>query len=462
MSGRTLAWGRHTKSDDAVVTEALRQAGLIGAFGNKGIFGNILDRLLFEAHGYEHILGSASQVASDFATMTWDQAQQRFENKAGAEVIVSNYQRVAVMGMDTLTDNIVIDNITGLEIFHIGNTPGQTGDNPKFQLGDSGGGVPYKIKLGPNTKDCKLDLLTDKPFRELSHTLTLNQKRYVANQGLNNYIKVNGVEIYNPSQTGEIIQLDALPANPYLLRMDGRKLHWSADASNVSLAWFRDLNIFLDGLIFNGTALQETQSRFSNPASIDLWLFQVNQVYRFLTDLGESILPFPPDTRIHERTSPTSDLNLIANFSLNSDIVTFVDFLGSGYEGDSKNYMRILSNLTPAPDISTILLVDINTATHTAKMIDALTETPYLSPGNATNEVVDVNNSGAAAGSEDEDRFQTHNHGTPGSTNLSATATGVRYGNSGNVVNSATIPTPARIHDQTQPRSTAVRFYYRP
>lgn len=448
---RTLAHGRFTKDDPG---EAFRRSGLITALGNKGIFGNHMDQLLFEAHGYEHLLGSVSQVASDFATITWDQAQQRFEDKSGSEVVLSHYERIAVIGMDTLTDNIELDNLTGLEIFHIGNTPGQSGDNPKFQLGDAGGGEPFKIKLGPNTKDCKLDLLTDKPFEELLRTLTVDQKRYVANQGRGNHIRVNGRQIYNPSRTGEIVQFDALPTNPYLVRMDGGMNHWTADASNINLAWFRDLNIFLDGLRSDGTILQETNSRFTNLATIAAtpWFFQVNSVYRFLTDLSDA------DTRIHDRDSPTTpDLELVANFVLNSDVVTFVDFLGSGYEGDSKNYMRIFGSAVIPSD--TVLLVDINTTTHTARMIDALTGDPALATGNATNEIVFINNSGAAAGSKDEDAFETHVHGTPGSTSLSAANAGVRYGSAGLAVDTTIIT--GRTHDQTQPRSTAVRFYYR-
>lgn len=480
VSGRTLPHGRHTAQDPG---EAFRKTGLIAALGNKGLFGDYLDQLLFEGHGVEHVLGSAVQVASDYATITWDQAQQRFENKAGAEVVPGDYQRIMVMGMDTLTDNIVIDNITGLEIFHVGNTPGQTGDNPKFQLGDSGGGVPYKIKLGPNTRDCKLDLLTDKPFRELSHTLSLDQKRYVANQGLNNYIKVNGVEIYNPSHTGEIIQLDSLPANPYLARMDGVKNHWMADASNVNLAWFRDLNIFLNGLRFDGTVFQETQSRFTNAAIIAAtpWLFQVNQVYRFLTDLAGT----PFDTRINERLSPTVAIELAASFTISSDTVTF---LTPFFEGNAKNYMRIIASVLPSGLTDTVLLVDINTATHTAKMIDALTGAPVLATGTVGFEVVFISNSGAAAGSYDEDALQNITGtldmrsaaGNPIFKDIGASSGALNF-----VIDGGTDTDPAlsstgvavqddrldfnasdsldaKIHDQTQPQSTAVRFYYRP
>jgi len=475
--GRTLAHGRHSKEDPG---EAFRQNGLIDALGNEGVFGNHLDQLLFEAHGYEHILGSASQLAADFATITWDQAQQRFEDKAGAEVVLADYERVAVIGMDTLTDNLVLDNLTGLEIFHIGNTPSQTGDNPKFQLGDAGGGEPYKIKLGPSTQDCKLDLLTDKPFRELLRTLTLDQKRYIANQGLNNHIRVNGEEIYNPSQTGEIIQLDALPANPYLVRMDGADNPWAADVSVNNSAWFRNLNIFLDGLRSNGTILEETNSRFTNPATIAAtpWLFQVNVAYRFLTDLSEL------DTRTFARDSPTADLSLVADFTLNSDIVTFVEFEGK-YEGDAKNYMRIYGPAEiPLVNVATVLLVDINTTAHTAKMIDALTGNPVLATGNATSEFVIVNNSGAAAGSQDEDAFQDitgefdiRPSGTPiishpagafsftlgGGTGTSQPITAAGAAVAEDLIEfTASDDINTRIHDQTQPKSTSVRFYYKP
>lgn len=480
--GRTLAPGRFSKQDPG---EAFRRNGLIVALENKGIFGDYLDQLLFEAHGYEHILGSVSQVASDFATMTWDQVQQRFEDKAGAEVALSHYERIAVIGMDTLTDNIVLDNLTGLEMWHIGNTPGQTGDNPKFQLGNAGGGEPFKIKLGPNTKDCKLDLLTDKPFEELLNTLTLDQKRYIANQGLNNNIRVNGQQIYNPSHTGEIIQLNALPTNPYLVRMNGGINHWMADASNVNLAWFRDLNIFLNGLISDGTTLQETQSRFTSLATIGStpWLFQVNIANRFFTDLAG---PPDGDTRIHQRSSSIGGgENKTGTFVNTSNIVTFSSI------GNIKNEMRIRGasgrGIPDETDDGTTILRNINTAARTAEMYDALTDAPvFATSGGPT--LVNMNNSGAVGGSHDEDAFQNiigsfDIREVQGSSNITLNETGAFSKlNAGgeNTISGVSIGPPneltdlitfdasdstaeggAKTHDQTQPKSSGVYYYYK-
>lgn len=479
--GRTLAHGRLSKEEPG---EAFRQNGLIAALGNKGIFGNHLDQLLFEAHGYEHILGSTSQVASDFATMTWDQAQQRFEDKSGAEVVLSHYERIAGMGMDTLTDNIVLDNLTGLEIFHIGNTPGQTGDNPKFQLGNKGGGEPYKIKLGPNTKDCKLDLLTDKPFEELPQTLTPDQKRYIANQGRNNHIRVNGQDIYNPSHTGEIVQFDALPANPYLVRMNGGMNHWIADASNVNLAWFRDLNIFLDGLRSDGTVLQETQSRFTEPATIaaNPWLFQVNMSNRFLTDLTSD--PPDGDTRIHDRTDPFETLIQGQVDTFGNNIVRFQVSFPLAY---IKNNMRIQQpGIIPGESSATTIIRNYNSTTREAEMFDALTGDPVI-VGNFSF-IADLDNSGAVGGSHDEDAFQNitgefHSRRAELNSSIISSISGafsvsVNAGGSqqqldrlATVSNAdiiqfdasdSTAEGGARTHNQTQPRSTVVRFYYRP
>lgn len=474
---RRLPWGRHTKASDAVVTEALRQAGIIGSFGNKGIFGDILDKLFFEAHGYEHLLGSSAQLTADYATMTWDESNQRFENKAGAEVVVDHYERVAVMGMDTLlVDNLVIDNITGLEMFHIGNTPGQTGDNPKFQLGDAGSGAPYKIKLGPNTKDCKLDLLTDKPFNELSRTLNLDEKRYIANQGRGNYIRVNGVEIYNPSTCGEIITLDATPTNPYLVRMDGQAKHWMADASNVNLAWFRDLNVALGGLASNGTNMLETQNRFTFESIIENfpWLFQVNSANRFFTDLSTE------DARLHRRKSPTPNLgDTLAEFTLGDDVVNFPL---SPYTDRIRNGMRIIGGLAlPDSDTTTVLLVDIDTTAHTAKMINGVTGDQVFALATTFGGI--FNNSGAASGSYDDD-FIKHISGTVsmriGDSSIVNFPTGIfsvasligpadhqGFNASGlsildDRLTFNTLNVSGLSAAQTQPKSTAVLRFYRP
>lgn len=476
--GRTLAHGRLSKEDPG---EAFRQNGLINALGNKGIFGNHMDQLLFEAHGYEHILGSAVQVGSDFATMTWDQNDQRFEDKSGAAVPLSHYERIAVIGMDMLTDNIKLDNLTGLEIFHIGNTPGQTGDNPKFQLGNKGGGEPFKIKLGPNTKDCKLDLLTDKPFEELElSNLTQIQKQYIANQGRGNLIKVNGEELYNPSQAGQIVKFDTIPVNPYFLRMNGVDWPWSAHVNVNNRAWFRDLNVRLNGLRWNGSTFVETQSRFTSPVTIfaEPWLFEVRQANRFFTDLSDD------DTRIHERADPIGiGIVIIGNFINTSNIVTFAGI------GNIKNEMRISgASGRGIPDGSngTTILRNVNTATGTAEMYDALTDAAVfaISGGPA---LVAIDNSGAVGGSHDDDYFQnitgeffirraeldsgiitapdgaitqTTNVGSS-QQQLDRLATMTNADRINFDASNSEAEGGARTHDQTQPRSSGVYYYYK-
>ena len=105
---RKLAFGRFTKIEPG---ETIRKNGINASYGNNAPPGAHFDQLLFEAAGYEHILGSATQVSGDFATITYDQVQQRFEDKTGAEVVLEDWDRVAIIGMDTLTANMVIDNI---------------------------------------------------------------------------------------------------------------------------------------------------------------------------------------------------------------------------------------------------------------------------------------------------------------------------------------------------------------
>lgn len=481
---RTLPWGRFTKSGDAELTEALRQAGTIGAFGNKGVFGNILDRLFFEAHGVEHVLGSAAQVAADYAMITWNQAAQRFEDKAGGEVVLQDYDRVAVIGMDTLTDDLFIDDVIGLEIFHVGNTPGQSGDNPKFKLGDKGGGEPYKIWLGSNTKDCKLDLMTDVDFRSLlnftySSTSTDTLKaRFIANQGINNYIRVNGKEIYNPSRAGEIILVDTLPDNPYLIAMNGQVLPWAVDGIIAAEAWFRDLNVYLGGYRSNGTSFDETQGRFTLPALIAAapYLFQVNTANRFMTNISAV------DARVHSRTDSNGvSIAATGTFASASNVVTF----GAGI-GNIKNGMRI--NGASARGIvdgvaGTTILRNINTATNTAEMYNALTGAA-VNASSSGNTAVTLNNSGAAGGSHDVDYFQGHrfyngvNDNSPDHLWVYGGTTDEAPGSALTAIFVEPITTPyyqgltsapktdgvngtPRTHSQTQPRSSGTYYYYR-
>lgn len=472
---RQLPFGRRLK---VPVPDSVRKEGTLLSFQNKGFYGNYFDQLLFESHQVEHILGNAAQLAAEFATITWSNFNARFEDKAGSPVVLGDYERVMVIGMDTLTANLEIDNITGLEIKHVGATPGQSGDNPKFQLGDVGGGEPYKIKLGTNTKDCKLDLLTDKPFDELElSNLSLAQKRFIANQGRGNAIKVNGERIYNPSESGQIVKYDTAPRNPYLLRMDGADFPWSANAAVNNLAWFRDLNIALDGQRWDGSQFVETQGRFT-PIAVVNYLFRLNTVNRFFTDISTL------DTRIHERGDPTGVTVFdTAGVSNGSNVVTFVSI------ADIKNNMRISglsANGIPDGAVGTTILKNINTTTNTAEMFDALTGAPVNATLSGSGLSVTMDNSGAAGGSHDADAFQNITGGfnlhkvftgadiiesptgaftktdtaipafSLDTQNPNQVLTDVDFDASGSL-----LPFPARTHGQTQPKSSAVYYYYK-
>jgi hypothetical protein len=462
--GRTIAPFRFTRVDPG---ETIRQNGIVVAYGNNAPPGAHFDQLLFEAHGYEHVLGPAAQLAAKRCTITWDQAQQRFEDKDGLEVVLADYDRVAVIGMDTLTDNIVIDNVTGLEMFHIGNTPSQSGSDPKFKLGDAGSGEPYKILLGPDAVDCKLDLMTDKPFRELSVALTDVQKQYIANQGKGNHIKVNGVEIYNPSVAGEIITLDTPPVNPYLLRLNGGTWAWSANAAVNGLAWFRDLNIALDGIRSDGTTWNESNSRFTTAAIIgaSAYLFQLNKANRFMSDMSAL------DSRVHDRTDPNGISHAAtAAFVNTSNVVTFSAI------GNIKNNMRIngaLAQGIPDGSTGTTILRDIDTTAKTAKMYNALTGAAVPATSTVGSIAVTIDNSGAAGGSHDEDAFQGHRHEPLSPTtsflsgdNVITTGTQaavVQYNTAATTGDPVTdtVNGPPRTHDQTQPISQGIYYYYR-
>jgi hypothetical protein len=479
---RNLPWGRVSsaglQTDGAdKIPDSVRKAGY-QANGNKASVGEYMDQIAYESQ-FDVILGNAAQLAIDAAQITWSNSNARFENKAGTEVVLGDYSRVAVIGMDTLTANMVIDNVIGLQMFHLGGTQQQSGDNPKFQLGDAGSGVPYKILLGSSTENCKLDLMTDKPFIELPFSFTQTQKQYVANQGKNNHILVNGEEIYNPSEAGHIVTLDTIPVNPYLLRMNGALWPWQSNAAVDGLAWFRDLNIRLDGIRYNGTSYDESNSRFTLPAAIGStpYFFQLNSANRFFTDI--SVL----DSLVHQRTDPTgvsvADTGAFVN---GSNVVTFT----SG--ANVKNNMRLNgASSAGIPDASsgtpgTTILKDVNTTAKTASMYDALTGAAVNAVGTGS-VAITLDNSGAAGGSQDTDYFQGHifYNGVADDANLAYVYGSTVNEAPGVAVNSVSTQTPPaptlqgltsnpktdgvngtpRTHDQTQPKSTGVQFYYK-
>lgn len=483
---RVLAWGRITKSDDAELTDALRKSGFIGSFSNKGVYGNILDRLIFEAQGYEHILGSASQLASDFATITYSFTNSRFEDKVGSEVVLGDYERVAVIGMDVFTGDMVIDNVVGLEMFHIGATPGQSGNNPRFELSDAGGGVPYKIFLGPNTRECKLDLKTDKDFRQLLNFTygpvisDPNNARYVANQGLKNYITVNGYEAYNPARAGEIVKFDTPPINPYYLRMNGQLFAYAANPSVNGIAWFRDLNIALGGYYETSGVLIEYASRFTSQSTIisSPYLTRVNVANRFMTDISTE------DTRRHQRTDPTGAA-FVGTVSFNgTNIVTFTSLPVVPRGG-----MRIQGAGIPSSPVATTILRNYKTLpTVTAEMYNADTAAPVIVP-TASGVSVTIDNSGAAGGSHDKDYFQNITGSyeiappelaSPGNEVIHNAQGAYTFITGGGITvnvpkldgvpptsgtdlmqfNASNSPS-ARTHDQTQPISAGIYYYYK-
>lgn len=469
--GRTLPLGRNSKQDPG---ETIRKAGLIESFGNKGIFGNYLDQLLYEGHGYEYILGSASQLSAEFANITWDQTQQRFEDKDGSEVVLDDWDRIAIIGMDTLTADMVIDNVENLTMFHIGNTPGQSGDNPKFQLGDAGSGVPYKIKFGPNTANCKLNLLTDKSFSELSLSLTQSQRQYIANQGRGNYITVNREDIYHGSNAGNIVKRDTLPLNPYLLRVNGSLWPMSSDVAVNGQAWFRDLNLALGGFFTDSGGLVEFPSRFTTSATLAAtqYLFALNKANRFFTDISTL------DARLHSRTDPTGAAFTVTAAFNGTNVVTFSGFPPSTRP---REWMRIQGGTVPGGSGATTILRNYNETTNTAKMYDALTGAP-VNVGTASGVTATIDNSGAAGGSHDVDYLQNITGDfdvRAGNPNIIVTSGAFSRTVGGGTTNASTdAVTPpnvqfdliqfdasnspsARTHTQTQPISSGAYYFYK-
>ena len=265
----------------------------------------------------DHVIGSASQVASAGATMNWDGT--KFVDRDNATITIQDYEKIEVVGSDVQTSHIEIDNVTGVEIKSV--------KGAKFQLGTNNGETnnpPFRIIWGSDTEDCKIDLLMDKTFYDLSRgiyrNLTQDQRRIFANQGKRNWVKINGEWCYKPSEVGNVLQNLSSFENPYLLKFGTLYAYKrAADNSYDSLALFADLAI-KDGGLRDGVLMS---SRFTEVATPD-HLSLNPMLNRFLTDLSTL------DSDLHSRSEPsTTGFVLNATFLTGSSKVVFPDGLGS-------------------------------------------------------------------------------------------------------------------------------------
>jgi len=348
------------------------------------------NQLAFIASGQDHVLGSASQLTGNTCTMKWNGTD--YVDKSDVVVPFSNYDRIDIVGSDTLTANMDLPTIEGLKMRSVNGAELQLGVN----AGD--GNAPYKLIADNTTSYHDIDIKTDKPFEVISLALTPDQRRYFANQGLKNKISVNGVGIYDPTLAGSIVSLDSIPFdNPYLIRMNGQQLSYKlhgTPATNNTLAWFRDLNRKIGGLR-DGS---EFASRYTLTAIIGSspHIFQVNTAYGVLRELNAD------DPDLHSRTDRNSiSIPVTADFD-GTSTVTFDTAIGNIKEGQ-----RIQgAGLPSSADFTTIL---VNISGLTATMIDAETGLA-VTVGSATGVAVTVDSSGAAGGSEQDDQAQGHMH----------------------------------------------------
>lgn len=364
-----------------------------GVTGGQGIKDKKFNQLIYELR-QDYIWGTSAQVTLGDANIYTDPDGLVFD-KDDVD-ITANLQDddVILMTHDaTLAANLKIAPATAKRL-KIGMVKGASVD-----FGDSGSGVPFKMILGSNiAKGSDIFVRGDFDFKE--NTLSDADKRLIANQARGVKIKYNEHMLFDPNNTGDIIYRDTKAANPYLIEYDGQQLDWLADASNTTKTWFRDLNVYLDGLVSNGSTFDETRSRFSL-AAIPAYRFQVNTGFGFLRQISAD------DPDIHDRTDingvSIADTAAFTTGGANDNVVTFTSIT------DIKNGMRINgASAQGIPDGSTgtTILKNVDTTAKTAEMIDALTGADVNSTATIGSIAVTMDNSGAAGGGQQTDAMQ--------------------------------------------------------
>lgn len=401
---------REDESGNIEIPAGLEQEGV--QFPN-GIKDGFFNQLMFTASGFDHAIGSAAQLLLNKCTVKWDNTTEKFLDKNDAIITFGENDRVAIVGSDELTTNM---NLGTNKLAHVKSINGA-----QLKLGDSGGGVPHKIIYAPVLASgefdfCVIDILTDKRFDTLPRSLTFDEKRFFAYQGIGAVIKIDGYECYHGINAGELVSFDVDQVNPYLIPADGRAEHFKADASNAELAWFRAANFKLAGWV---TGDGEVQGKFTE-AGLASYKFHFGAVKRGLYQAGAS------DLDRHSRPSPTTAVNTTATFDGSSTVV-FASMTGI------RNGMRLTGGTVPDENSgtpATTYLLDVDTGTNSAVMIDADTDAEVLIAV-AAGEPVSIDNSGAVGGSEQGDMSQGHIHphvfvvgGSPSTTTITLVGAG--------------------------------------
>ncbi len=373
---------------------------------------------LFYKSQIDEAWGTQDQVTANEATFYTDSSGEARDSSA-AIVTLENDSRIVMVHNVTATDNILFNPSSGSR-FQIQSEVGLDID-----MGNAGSLVPYKLIFGPDVEGAEILLNISNRFEDIPFDSDDEEKRFIANQGIRNKIKVNETTIYDPSRCGEIVIKDSYPLdNPYLIRMDGRSENWqlhTTPATNNTIAWFRDLNKYLQGYR-DGS---EVASRFTLSALISAspHLFQVNTAYSMLRDISSL------DDDIHSRED-SNGVSISATVDFDgSSTVTFQSSIGN-----VKNFMRISGGTIPDGSSATTILINIDDSALTATMIDALTFSE-VSVATASSVSATIDNSGAAGGSNEDDAIMNHEHipespsdaGSASLVHTSGSNSGVRY-----------------------------------
>lgn len=449
-----------------------------GIFGGKGIFSKYFNQLIFETK-QDHIWGTQAQTLTDDATFYTDSSGNPFD-KNDVAVTLANDDKILATHNATLAANLKLDPVSSVRL-QIEMLKGVDID-----FGDAGSGVPFKMILGGNiAKGSRAKIRGTFDFRE--STIARADKRLISGQTRDVKIDYNGFVVADPNHVGEIFDVDTELVNPYPVEYNGQTLDWklaAADA-NINDHWYRDLNIFGSGLIFDGTSFVETNSRFTLPAVIGAnpHLFQVNTSFGFLRHLTDD------DPDIHTRTDRNGvSVATNAAFVNTTNIVTFTSI------SNLKNGMRISgADAQGIPDATsgtkgTTILINIDTTALTAEMVDGLTGVVVNATSTVGSIATIMDNSGAAGGSEQSDFMQQITGEVLDSTNSLFWDNDINISHSGALQpkgvsgprassgatgsserglvydNSASIsPNTAKTSEfQTNPQSTGVKKYQRP
>lgn len=437
------------------VPTGLRRSGITG--GN-GIFDKYFNQIIFELR-QDHIWGTQAQVLLGDATFYTAGSGDALD--ASDSVVNFSDDDKILIARNTPMDKVLKFQPSSSKRLNIEMMKGV-----ELDFGDSGAGAPWRIRFESNFKEgSKIKIRGTFDFKK--STISREDKRLIVNHAKGVEIYYNEYGIYVPSNTGELFYADSVRPNPYEIEYNGQTLDWKLDSgvTNFNETYFRDLNIFGSGLVFDGTDFVETNSRHTLPSTIasNPHLFQINKGYGFLRQRSDS------DQDINARL----DRNGVSVF-VNADFVISTSKVIFDSSTDIKNGMRINNTGVRVPESTTgtTIITNLNlndSGDITADMVDGLDGvTPVLASSSGSAIGVKLDNSGAAGGSEQENQMQGFKISvlqvSSPLTEWFSTGTGINWGRFSDdkfPIDDGTNGTP-RIGIQTYPDSILGNLYQRP